>query len=182
MLEHATLLFHDWTHATLSDGERAWIRPIRDVSGHSVGFVRFVGDTQGSWFSWFHRARLDVYETDDAAHLLSLTRSWGMLRLWEVDDAEDRHVGSVYTKTIVSSEGDRLGYLDRETDEQGRILDSNGVVLLRFGKSPDGLEVVFQAKATANPFVRMLMLGCVLALDAVPRGESGERQKGRKGN
>ena len=113
MLEHATLLLHDWTHAALSDGERAWIRPIRDVNGHSVGFVRFVGDPQGSWFSWFRKARLDVYETEDAAHLLSLTRSWGMLRVWEVDDAEDRHVGSVYTKTIVSSEGDPLAWRDR---------------------------------------------------------------------
>jgi hypothetical protein len=195
MLEHPTLLLHDWTHAALPGGERAWIRPVTDAAEHSLGFVRFAGNPKGSWLSWLRKARLDVYETEDAAHLLTLMRSWGVLRIWEVDDAENRHVGTVYTKTIVSSEGYRLGYLDRETGEQGRILDPTGSILLRYAKKTNSdLEVAFTPEAMANPFLRMLMLACVLALDPAPKGEKGrkgkgeidarkgEREKGRRGD
>jgi hypothetical protein len=170
MLEQPLLLIHAWRQTTLANGESAWIRAVADANGKRLGFVRFVGDPKGSWFSWLRKVRLDLYETDDASHLFSLKRSWSMLRIWEVDDADDRHVGTVYTKTIVSSEGDRLGYLDRETAEHGRILDRTGQVLLRYvTKTGDDVELAFVKEGTTNPFLRMLMLGCVLTLDAVPK-------------
>jgi hypothetical protein len=169
MLEHASLLIHDWTQTTLPDGERSWIRPVTDAAGQRLGFVRFAGDPKGSWFSWLRKVRLDVYETEDAAHLLSLSRSWAMLRLWEVDDADDRHVGTVYTKTIESSEGDRLGYVDRENDMRGRILDPKGQLLARYGmKNTNDLELAFAPDSPANPFLRMLILGHVLTLNPAP--------------
>ena len=170
MLEQPLLLVHAWTQATLPNGEPAWIRAVADGGGKRLGFVRFVGDPKGSWISWLRKVRLDVYETDDASHLFSLTRSWGVLHIWEVVDADDRHVGTAYSKTIVSSDGDRLGYLDRESAGQGRILDSIGQVLLRYVTKPGhGVELAFAQEGTANPFLRMLMLGSILALDAVPK-------------
>jgi hypothetical protein len=169
MLEHSSLLVHAWTQATLADGEPAWIRVITDAGAHRLGFVRFVGDPRRSWFSWLRTLRLDVYETDDASHLMSLARSWSMLRIWEIDDADNRHVGSVYTKSIVSSEGDQLGYVDRESSEHGRLLDRAGQVLLRYRMRANQTELTFTPEPTGNPFLRMLMLGCVLTMDAAPK-------------
>jgi hypothetical protein len=166
MLEHSSLLVHGWTLKALADGEKAWIRPIADAGGRSLGFARFVGNPQSAWFSWFRKRRLDIFETDDASHLMTLTRSWGMLRSWDLHDAEDRHVGNVYSRTIVSGEGEQLGFLDRQG---GRILDPASRVLARFGSKSAGiLEVKFTHESTANPFLRMLILGCILTLDPTP--------------
>jgi hypothetical protein len=169
MLEHSPLLIDPWTRSTLADGEPAWIRVVTDTGAHRLGFVRYVGDPRRSWFSWLRASRLDIYETDDASHLMSLARSWSMLRTWEIDDAEDRHVGTIYTKIIVSSDGDRLGYLDRESPEQGRLLDRAGQVLLRYRSRANLTELSFAPESTSNPFLRMLMLGCILTMDAAPK-------------
>ena len=65
-----------------------------------------------SWLFWLRKIRLDVFETDDASHLMTLMRSWTLFPIWELHDAEDRHVGSVYPKSLVTCDGDVLGYLD----------------------------------------------------------------------
>jgi hypothetical protein len=168
MLEQASLLVHAWTQKAEPDGRGlAWIRPVTDGAGRPLGFVRLDGDPRGSWFSWFRKVRLDIFETDDVSHLMSMTRSWGMLRIWEVDDAEDRHVGTVYAHSIVSSEGERLAWIERESPERGHLLDSAGELLATFGKKVAGVvEVTFASPP--NPFLRMLVLGCALALEPGP--------------
>jgi hypothetical protein len=170
MLEHCSLLIQAWTRTTLPDGEIAWIRTITDGEARPLGFVRYQKLPALSWLFWLRTVRLDVFETEDAAHLMRLTRSWAMLRIWDLHDSEDRHVGSVYPKSLVSSEGQSLGFLDVEYAEQGRILDPSGHVLLRFGKKKgDNLEVEFAPDPAANPFLRMMLLGCLLTIDPGPK-------------
>lgn len=161
MLEHASLLVHGWQKKVEPDGGLAWMRPITDAAGQPLGFVRFDGAARGSWFSWFRKVRFDVFETDDASHLMSVTRSWGMLRIWEVDDAEDRHVGTVYANSIVSSEGERLALIEFES-----IVDAGGQRLATISKKAAVVELTFAPPP--NPFLRMLVLGCVLALEPGP--------------
>jgi hypothetical protein len=166
MLEHAALLIHAWTHKPLPDGP-AWVRPITDSTGFPLGFLRFDGEPNASWFAWLRKVRLDVFETDDASHLMTLTRRWGILSSWDVEDADLRYVGTVYPKTLVSSENQHLGYIDREN---GRILDPMGRVLARFGKKAAGVvEIAFMPEGSSNPFLRMMMLGSVLTLEPAPK-------------
>ena len=170
MLEHSQLLLQGWTKKPLPEGGLAWVRTIADASDHLLGFVRLDGVPAASWFSWFRKVRLDVFETEDASHLLTITRSWGVLQIWEVDDAEGRHVGTIHTKNIVSSEGGRLAYFDPQPGDQGRILDPVGRVLARFAKKPGGVwELTFTPEPATNPFLRMLALGSVLTMEAVPK-------------
>lgn len=163
MLEHATLLIHPWTRTTL-DGAEAWLRSITDAAGRSLGFVR-LNLASLSWLFWVRKPQLEVFETEDAAHLLSVTRSWTMLSIWDVHDAEERFVGRIYPKSIVAGEGESIGFLDQE-----RILDAHGNAILRFSKRNGGVvEVAFGADTASNPFLRMMLLGCVLTLEPKPK-------------
>lgn len=170
MLEHSSLVVQAWTRTILVEGVEAWIRAITDSTAHPLGFVRWQKPAEPSWFFWRRKARLDVFETQDASHLMTLTRSWTMLRLWDVHDAEERHIGTIYPKRLVANEGQLLGFLDLESARQGRIFDLSGHILLRFAKKTgDDLEVTFAQDQAVNPFLRMLMLGCLLTLNATPK-------------
>jgi hypothetical protein len=169
MLEHSPLMVHAWRRTPLNDGE-AWTRPITDGASRPLGFVRHENAAGFSWLFWLRNLRLDVFETDDASHLMSLTRSRLMLPIWEVRDAEDRQVGSIYPKSFIASSGELLGFLDLERGEHGRILDSSGSVLAKFAKKTGAqLEVAFMPEPTVNPFLRMLVLASILTLDAKPK-------------
>ena len=159
MLEHATLHLGCWTSAT-----EGWTRTVTDAAGNPLGFVRFVGSTKASWFSWLRGARLEVYETDDASHLMTLVRSWGMTKNWDVFDADERRVGNIGPPSLVDANGERRGSLDVE-----RILDPSRQTLATFRKlTPLILEVTFAADQAANPFLRMLLLAGILVQDASP--------------
>ena len=165
MLEHSTLLVHGWRCA---DASALWTRAITDAFGQPLGFVRFEGDLAGSWFSWLRKVRLDVRETEDASHLMTVARAWGVLRAWDVHDADDHHVGIIAAKTLVTPEHQRLGFLDFSA-EHGRILDPGGQMIGKHVRKESNVEVTFMPQS-ANPFLRMLMLGSILTLDAVPEG------------
>ena len=167
MLENSTLVALAWTRTTLADGTVAWIRAINGVDGQPVGFVRYQKLAPIPWLFWLRSIRLDVFETDDASHLMTLSRSWMMRNIWNLHDAENRLVGSLFPKRLVGSDGQVRGYLHREPDGQGRILGPEGQVQARFcTKNTVELEMSFFPGAPANPFLRMLMLGCLLTLDA----------------
>jgi hypothetical protein len=160
------LLVHGWTQRAEPEGGRAWIRAISDAAGRQLGFVRLAGAPRGSWFAWFRKVRLDVFETVDASHLMSVSRSWGMLRIWEVDDAEDRHVGTIHANSIISSDGEQLALIEHESPERVHLFDSIGRPLAKIGQSNGAIEVTFASPP--NPFLRMLVLGCVLAQEPAP--------------
>jgi hypothetical protein len=170
MLEHASLFIHGWTRSIQADGLEAWTRSIVDADGRQLGFVAYQRLAANSWLFWLRKIRLDVYETEDASHLLSLMRSWTMRSIWDLYDAEERHIGCIYPKSLVASDGSLLGFLDMETRNQGRILDHAGGVLATFTRCASRIELTFASEPTGNPFLRMLMLGAILALDPEPQG------------
>jgi hypothetical protein len=170
MLDYTTLLIHPWTQSAQPDGSIAWIRQIAEIAGRPLGFVRLDRRSADSWFFWLRQLRLDVFETEDASHLMSLKRSWTLRTIWELHDAEERHVGYIYPKSLVASEGGMLGFLEFQGRGQGRILDHAGHALAQFSASEaDEARVTFTPAPEVNPFLRMLILGAVLALDPKPR-------------
>jgi len=167
MLETSTLVIDPWAPSAPLGAAPAWMRSIVDDGGRSLGFVRFVGNPSAFWFKWLRRVRLEVYETDDASHLMSVTRAWGFLRHWQIHDADEHHVGGVYLQTIVTSENQAIAYLDLG---ESRMLDPSGRVLARFEPAGNRLKLTFAANLPLNPFERMVLLGTVLSLDAAPPG------------
>jgi hypothetical protein len=169
MLEHPALLIHDWQPADHAEAAPAWTRAIATSARQPLGFVRLAGETGTSWFSWLRKVQLDLFETDDASHLMSVTRSWGMLRAWDVHDADDRHIGVIHPKTLMTGDRERLGFLDFESNDKGRVLDPVGQQLAAYARAPGtALVLTFEPQPTANPFLRMLILASVLTLEAAP--------------
>ena len=102
--------------------------------------------------------------TDDASHLMTLVRSWGITRTWNLYDADDRHIGSIGPSRLVDANGERRGTLDAD-----QILDANRQTLATFRKLTTlKAEVTFAADREANPFLRMLLLAAILVQDASP--------------
>ncbi|MSQ93385.1 MAG: hypothetical protein EXR98_02385 [Gemmataceae bacterium] len=166
MLEYPTLLVHGWARAAQVDGSLAWTRVITDSAGQPLGFGRFVGDPRGSWFSWLRQLGVEVHEAQDASDLMTLTRSWGIFRGWDVHDAEGRHVGSLNGKVVVTGENELIGYLDLQ--ERRMVGPSNRCVANFAVKEDTRLELTFTEELPPNPFLRMLLLGCILTLDPNP--------------
>ncbi len=167
MLEESRLHVSGWNLATTLDG--AWIRTIYHPLGRQLGFVRFAGTARPAWFSWLRGLRLDVYETDDASHLMTLLRPWGMFRMWDVYDADEQCIGSIYPPSLVDSDGERRGYLDLRDGGDGSILDQSRQVIATFrAANLTTLEVTFTADPEGNPFLRMLLLAGILVQDPSP--------------
>ncbi len=167
MLEHATLRVLNWTQVKQPGGGLGWTRSIETLDGQPLGFSRVVDDCQGIWFSWLRRIRVEVCETPDASLVMTLTRGWGIFRTWEIHDAEGQHVGCVRAKTVITSELEFIGNFDLA---RGGILDSSERVLVTLAVAGEGgTELAFAKELTANPFLRMLLIGCVLTLDPTPQ-------------
>jgi hypothetical protein len=152
---------HPWTRSPPPNGA-AWVRAITDDMLRPLGFVR-LQRSSSSWLFWLRRTRLDVFETDDAAHLMSVSRSWTMLRVWDVHDAEDRHIGRIYPKALIGDAGQILGSL-----EANESADSTGSLTAAIRRTPDAVEIRFAASPDMNPFLRMLILGAILIRDPAP--------------
>ncbi len=163
MLEHTCLIVHPWT-----PDAACWLRHVSDQTGVLLGCVRHEGAERGSWFSWLRKIKLDVFETEDASHLMALHRAWGMRRSWHVHDAEDLYVGTLHWGSLASSDGVTLGDLEGDSDS-GQIIDSAGTTLASYRKNLDAaVAVTFAKDAMGNPFLRMLLLGSILVLEPAP--------------
>ncbi len=165
MLEHAILLVHAWKR---EDGGAVWQRAITDAAGQPLGCVQLEQEPGSSWLSWFRKARLTVLETEDASHLMTVTRAWRVLSIWDVEDAESRHVGTVYSRSIVSSEGNRVALIERDQRGGLRFLGETDQLLGTIAiASRDVVELTF-TPGDANPFLRMLLLGYAVSLAPLP--------------
>jgi hypothetical protein len=174
MLEAPTLLIHPWQPD--NSGPHAWTRRITDGSASvGLGRVHWLGPGARSWFAWLRGQRMEVLETDDAALLMTLVRPWGLSRLWDVYDAEERRVGAIAAPVLLDSEGGRRGYLDRPERDCGRILDPTSQLLAEYAARPDQVVQLRFAARDMNPFLRMLLLGCVLVQQASPALASASR-------
>jgi hypothetical protein len=166
MLESSTLLIHPWQ----ADGPTTWARPIVDGgSSAPLGLIRYVGPASRTWLGWLHSRRLDVLETEDAALLMTLLRPWGLFRLWDVYDAEERRVGSFYPPLVLDCDGSRRAVLESEGYGHGRLVSPPARPLAEYERRPDrSTRLQFAADLEPNPFLRMLLLGAVLAADGPP--------------
>src|SRR5438270_807462 len=107
MLESASLLIQPWQPG---DGGSGWTRTVCDESTSArLGMIRCAAPARPAWLSWLRGQRLEVLETDDAALLMTLVQRWGLTRRWDVYDAEDRRVGTLYPPVLFDSDGGRRG-------------------------------------------------------------------------
>jgi hypothetical protein len=162
MLEHPTIFLQQWTRASFAS---PWQRRVTDMTAKPLGFVRCILPTKGAWFSWLRRTRLEVYETEDASHLLTLARAWSLGPTWITYDADAVFIGSVHPHKIIASDGNLLGNHER-TPTGGRSVAPTGIEWMRYQRADDAtVEIHFMKHAMANPFLRMLLLSSVLMLD-----------------
>jgi hypothetical protein len=100
---------------------------------------------------------------------MTLIRPWGLSRLWDVWDAEDRRVGTIYPPILLDGDGGRRGYLDAGDRMHGKILNPAAHVLAEFERRNDQVTVLrFAADLGPNPFLRMLLLGGVIVQEPQP--------------
>lgn len=162
MLEHMSFYLQPWNRAT---ADAPWQRRITDIRARPLGFVRCIFPVRGAWFAWLRRTRLEVYETEDASHLMTLVRAWSIGPTWVTYDADALFLGTVHPRSIIASDGIRVGEF-QPTAGGGRIVDPAGIELMTYSTADDGtVEIRFTKQAMANPFLRMLLLSCVLMLN-----------------
>lgn len=176
MLEIASLLIHAWQY-TDADG---WNRTVVDgTTAALLGRVRWLGPPERSWFDWLRGQHMEVLETEDAALLMTLVRSWGLTRFWDIYDAEERRIGTIAPPVLLDSEGGRRAYLDRADRDHGRMLNSASRVLAEYARQGVAATAVrFAPELEPNPFLRMLLLGCVL-VEEVPPGKWAQGKRVR---
>jgi hypothetical protein len=174
MLEIASLVIYPWQHAE-ADG---WSRAVADgATAAPLGRVRWRGRAEPGWLDWLRGQRMDMLETEDAALLMTLVRSWGLTRCWDLYDAEDRRVGTLAPPLLLDNEGGRRAYLDRADRDHGRLVNPLSRVLADYARQSDGvMQFRFAADLEPNPFLRMLLLGCVL-IEEVPPAKWADRKR-----
>jgi hypothetical protein len=166
MLEALSLVIHPWQ---AGDGQ-APVRPIIDGATRArLGMVRWLGRKERSWFEWLRGQRLEVLETDDGALLLTVVRPWGLAPRWEVYDAEERLVGMITYPALMDSERGRRGTFIRQGPGCGRIVGPDAQPLAEYAVGHDRATLLrFAPRLEPNPFLRMLLLGGVLAREEAP--------------
>ncbi len=168
MLEAGQYLIGDWR----SVGDDAFCRDILHAATHErLGRVHSPTAPERGWTRWLRSYRLELRETDDDSLLIVLKRPWRILRLWDIYDADDQRMGSVYPPSILDEDGVRRAFVDRGLSGRGRIISAEGRVLteLDYGVENE-LRVKFADDLEENPFLRMLLLASAIALDSLPAG------------
>jgi hypothetical protein len=174
MLERPGLLLSPWTLATpelppvVHDKPRrgrARVRLIRDLAtGEGLGFARWSGGSSSPLFSWLSRQEIEVFENEDASHLLTLVRPWGISRAWDVLDAEGRRIGKVFRNVVLESYGRRLATLQPSARYAVRRFeaarDTDLAVLEAQAESGSALR--FSQALQDEPFSKMVLLGAAL--------------------
>ncbi len=172
MLEQPSLLLRPWIHSFELAWPKSkvqgagWMRTIVEPTTEcSVGFAGW--DTTGlsALLAWLGRRKIQVFETEDESLLMTLRRPCGVLRMWEVEDAEERRVGHVFRETIYDAYGSRLATMTTPTDgSETMLLGEAGVLLGSWQDIPgQGRYLRFGEACENNPFIRMVALAGVLA-------------------
>jgi hypothetical protein len=164
MLEHQVLALSPWT--AVLDRAGGWQRERRvsdGLSGEALGVIRASYQRPLRWFPWWRLLRLKTFETEDAAHLLTVRRSWGWFSFWDVLDAEGERVGSYYPPSLLDRDGVRCGFVQADDPRRGTLLNLAGKPMAGYGIEPTGaLRLTFEADQMTNPYLRMLIVGTVL--------------------
>jgi hypothetical protein len=168
MLEASSLLIHPWH---IGNGPTAgWARLVLDgTTSAAVGRIRWTGPPDDAWFAWLRGHKLEVLETEDAALLMTLVRPWGLSRQWDVQDAEERRVGTLYPPVLLDSEGGRRACVESVDPTHGKVLNPSACVLAEYERMPNQSTLLrFAADLEANPFLRMLIVGGVIVQEQPP--------------
>lgn len=154
----------DWVHAVAPG---SWIRPIRDAATLApLGFAAWRNAGRGLWASWFGKRQITLFETDDASLLLTLRR--GFWRLWDVYDAEERRIGTIYRNAVLGRGGEQVALVRQpRSDKPGSFFLSAHQDLARYWQRGDEWQVEF-GDASLNPFQRMALLAAVLSWGTAP--------------
>lgn len=195
MLESHGLLLRPWAtppparwfgHLRAEAGSQT--RAVHDLATASaLGFAYRSPGAAGVWPRWLGRARIEVYETEDAALVFSVCRAWWS-GAWDVSDAEGRAVGGFragvfrlsaeavrlwqlpaaaeakYRGTLVRDRfGRLLAWVDPAGAETGRLVAADGAALAHLNRTDQGTEVRFVPAQDGNPFLKMLLLAALLA-------------------
>jgi hypothetical protein len=175
MLEQPSLLLRPWIHSfemawpkTQVQGS-GWVRAIvNPTTDRDLGFAAW-GSSGISWLAWLGRKRIQVFEGEDASLLLGLYRTWGLVRLWDVFDSEERRVAHVERDAICDGLGTRLATMCAAMDDSESVLRGEDGVLLATWQQIPGQGCYFRFGEVANsPFIRMAALAGVLALPPWP--------------
>jgi hypothetical protein len=145
-------------------GRPAWTRAVLDLATRrQLGFVLRKAGLAWPFLRWLTGYTLQVYETEDASLLCTLTRCWSPAWCWDVHDAEARRVAVVYRGLVLDGAGYRLARIVAGNDE-GRFLSPQGVELGTFHLAGGEASLTFAPVLEREPFARMALLGTTLAL------------------
>ena len=161
MLERTQLRLAPWAPAA-EPGR--WQRAIHDVDGsRSLGVVRTRDRSLRAL------RKLEVFETDDEALVLSLTPAW-FGSAWHVRDSEEHHVGTLLPDALLDPAGYAFAQRTHESPDRWRLREPTGREYANLAQSADGAVTLhFVDDRLTNPFLRMMVLGSFLLLDPMPR-------------
>jgi hypothetical protein len=166
MLEYPELLLHPWRWETRSPHQRpVQVRRVVDAGTHQpLGLVRAVNPLVWPMFRWLARRAWQVLETEDESLLLTISAPWGLIRPWQVHDAEERLVCSIHAGVIYDNSGCCRA---RASGGPGtiRLLDKAKMELAVAAFTSHGLELRFAPRIDADPYAKMSILGAALSLE-----------------
>ncbi|MFO0968735.1 MAG: hypothetical protein U0793_24525 [Gemmataceae bacterium] len=150
-----------WAHAAPPG---AWTRIIADAaSGATLGFAAWRRSGPGFLAGWFGERQIEVFESEDASFLLSLSR--GFWRNWTVFDAEEQAIGAVFRGVRLQLRGEGFARLrQRRSPDPGGFVDRLNQTVARASRH-DGSSwlVSFLDMPLSDPFARMVVLAAVLS-------------------
>ena len=170
MLERTELRIAPWTPAAEPN---RWQRTIHDGDpARPLGRIR----SRERWIRFLRK--IEVFETDDDALVLSLAPAW-FGPAWHVRDSEGHYVGTLLPDALLDPAGFRFAERIAEPPDRWRLREPAGREYATLGRAPDGVEILrFTDERLTNPFLRMMVLGSFLLLDPLPR--SSRQAGGRR--
>lgn len=176
-MESASLLLKPWSSADSLAWTNAkpivgpWTRAIVDPATDApLGFASWDKPAnRGLLFPLAGKA-LRVFETEDASLLMSMRRPWGLWRMWEIMDAEEHWIGSLYADVLFDRGGARLARRQQSADNRDNAWIGERGLELASWQTIAGQDVVFRFGESQedSPFLRMATLAGVLLLPPWP--------------
>jgi hypothetical protein len=145
----------------------ARFRNVIDPGSRKVlGFACAFESATWPGIRWLARRVMEVYETEDASLVCTMSRSWALAWGWNVKDADDRRVAVVHKRVIVQSTGRVLAVTELPAGlASGRFLNPRGMELGSFCTGTEGTSLTLAPILEGDPFSRMALLAAVLSYD-----------------
>ncbi len=171
MLEQAMLWFGSWERQTRESTPTTWHRPVRsERNGVFLGWQHLHVQANARWWWPLGRLlRIELFETEDDSLVFVLERNVGLYTSWRLTEADGLEVGEVLEPSLIDSNGERRAILDCPTPSEGRVLDFASTLLADFRHGAEELNVRLYPTLGENPFLRMLVLAGILALQPTPK-------------